>query len=188
MPGGARVQGDALLTKNKRRYLILPTVASLVLLADRLTKHLVRASIGPGQSVPLASWLTPVLQITYVTNTGAAFGLFPGWSQILIAIAVIVIVALVWYYFQLPDGQWLMHVALGLQLGGATGNLIDRLRFSGSVLDFIDLNFWPLRQWPVFNVADSSIVVGVTLLTLLMVWEEWHGEQAKRQLATAEDD
>jgi signal peptidase II len=129
-----------------------------------------------------------VLQITYVTNTGAAFGLFPNWSQLFIAVAVIVIVALVWYYFQLPDGQWLMHVALGLQLGGATGNFIDRLRFGGSVVDFIDLNFWPLRRWPVFNVADSSIVVGVALLTLLMMWEERREERASRQLATAEDD
>jgi signal peptidase II len=166
----------------------LPVVAALVLLADQVTKYLVRANLRPGQSLPLVRWLTPVLQITYVTNTGAAFGLFPGWSQILIPVAVIVVAALVWYYFQLPDGQLLMHVALGLQLGGASGNLIDRLRFGGSVVDFIDLNFWPLRRWPVFNVADSSIVVGVTLLTLLTMWEEWHEERANRQLAMAEDD
>jgi signal peptidase II len=163
-------------------------VAGFVLLADQATKHLVRASLGPGQSLPLAPWLTPVLQLTYVTNTGAAFGLFPDWSRIFIAVAVIVVVALVWYYLQLPEGQWLMHLALGLQLGGATGNLIDRLRFGGSVVDFIDLNFWPLRRWPVFNVADSSIVVGVTLLTLLMMWEERREERANTQLATAEDD
>jgi signal peptidase II len=168
--------------------LILPVVAALVLLADQATKYLVRANLSPGQSLPLAPWLTPVLQITYVTNTGAAFGLFPGWSQILIAVAVIVIAALVWYYFQLPDGQWLMHVALGLQLGGASGNLIDRLRFGGSVVDFVDLNIWPLRWWPVFNVADSSIVVGVIVLTLLMIWEERREERADRQLATVEDD
>jgi signal peptidase II len=166
----------------------LPVVAVLVVLADQATKYLVRANLRPGQSLSLAPWTTPVFQITYVTNTGAAFGLFPGWSQILIAIAVIVIAALVWYYFQLPDGQWLMHVALGLQLGGASGNLIDRLRFGGSVADFIDLNFWPLAWWPVFNVADSSIVVGVVLLALLMIWEEWREERANRQLATVEDD
>lgn len=172
----------------KRSSLILPVVAALVLLADQATKYLVRANLRPGQSRPLAPWLTPVLQITYVTNTGAAFGLFPGWSQILIAVAVIVIAALVWYYFQLPDGQWLVHVALGLQLGGASGNLLDRLRSGGSVVDFVDLNFWPLRWWPVFNVADSSIVIGVTLLTLLMVWEEWREQRSNRQLATVEDD
>jgi signal peptidase II len=172
----------------KPSSLILPVVAALVLLADQVTKHLVRASLGPGQSLSLAPWLTPVFKITYVTNTGAAFGLFPGWSKILIPIAVIVIVALVWYTFQLPDGQWLVHVALGLQLGGASGNLIDRLRFGGSVVDFIDLNFWPLRWWPVFNVADSSIVVGATLLTLLMIWEEWREGRGSSKLATVEDD
>jgi signal peptidase II len=172
----------------KRSTLILPVVAALVLLADQATKHVVRSNVVPGQSLPLTPWLSPVLQITYVTNTGAAFGLFPEWSQILIAIAVVVIVALVWYYFQLPDGEWVMQMALGLQLGGATGNLIDRLRFGGSVVDFIDLNFWPLRRWPVFNVADSSIVVGVTLLTLLMMWEEWREGHANQRLATAEDE
>jgi signal peptidase II len=101
---------------------------------------------------------------------------------------VIVIVALVWYYVQLSDGQWPVQVALGLQLGGAIGNLIDRLHFAGSVVDFIDLNFWPLARWPVFNIADSSIVVGVTLLTLLMISEEWLAERGKAQLAPASDD
>jgi signal peptidase II len=176
------------LRNRKQSNLILPVVAALVLLTDQATKHFVRTRLAPGQSMPLAPWLTPVLQITHVTNTGAAFGLFRGWSQVFIGVAVIVIVALIWYYLQLPDGQRLLHVALGLQLGGATGNLTDRLRFSGSVLDFVDLNFWPLRRWPVFNVADSSIVVGVALLTLLMVWEEWREERANRQLATAGDD
>ncbi|MGD2148516.1 MAG: signal peptidase II [Anaerolineae bacterium] len=176
------------MTSRAQRYLILPAVATLVVLADQVTKHLVRGRLAPGQSMTLAPWLTPVLQVTHVTNTGAAFGLFRGFSQVFIGVAVIVIVALIWYYLQLPRGQWLLHMALGLQLGGATGNLIDRLRFGGSVLDFVDLNFWPLRRWPVFNVADSSIVVGVALLTLTMLWEEWREGQTSRQLATAEDD
>jgi signal peptidase II len=138
--------------------------------------------------VDLAPWLASVFQVTYVTNSGAAFGLFPSWGQFLVVVAVIVIVALVWYYFRLSDGHWLVQLALGLQLGGASGNLFDRLRFGGSVVDFIDLNFWPLRRWPVFNLADASIVVGVTLLTLLMFLEEWQEERGNRQLATAEDE
>lgn len=171
-----------------RQFLILPLTAALSVLADQVTKQVVRQGLAPGQSLVLSRPLGRVFSVTYVTNSGAAFGLFPGWSQVFVVIAVIVIVALIWYYVQLSDGQWLVQLALGLQLGGAIGNLIDRLRFGGSVVDFIDLNFWPLARWPVFNIADSSIVVGVTLLTLLMIAEEWFEGRVDRQLAPAADD
>jgi len=175
--------------KNRTRgSLILPLVAALSVAADQASKHSVRENLIPGQSLDLTPGLSSVLRITYVTNTGAAFGLFPGWSQVFVAVAVVVIVALVWYYVQLSDGQSLVQLALGLQLGGAIGNLIDRLRFGGSVVDFIDLNFWPLRRWPVFNLADASIVTGVTVLTLLMLWEECQDWRTSRQLAPAADE
>ena len=154
-----------------RSLVILPLVAGLSVLADQVSKYVVRANLRPGQSMELTPWLGSVFQVTYVTNSGAAFGLFQGWSSVFIVIAIVVIVALVWYYLQLSDGEWLVQLALGLQLGGAVGNLIDRLRFGGSVVDFIDLNFWPLQNWPVFNIADSSIVVGVSVLTLVMLCE-----------------
>lgn len=172
----------------KRVSLILAVSAAVVLLADQVTKYLVRANLKPGQSVDLAAWLSSVFRVTYVTNSGAAFGLLPGWGQFFVVVAVIVIVGVVWYYIRLSDGHWLVQLALGLQLGGASGNLVDRLRYGGSVLDFIDLNFWPLHGWPVFNLADASIVGGVTLLTLLMLWEERQAEGGSQQLATAEDD
>ena len=167
---------------------VVPLVAALSLLADQVTKHLVRSSLTRGQSTVLTPWLGSVFQITYVTNSGAAFGLFQGWNHVFIGVAVIVIVALIWYYVRLSDGQWLLQLALGFQLGGAIGNLVDRLRFGGSVVDFIDLNFWPLRRWPVFNFADASIVVGVSLLTVLMLWEEWREERTGGQLAPAADE
>ena len=172
----------------KRGSLVLPLTAALSILADQVTKHFVRESLRRGQSIELGPWLGEVFQITYVTNTGAAFGLFPDSSQVFIVIAVVVIGALLWYYVQLPSREWLMQLALGLQLGGAIGNLIDRLRFAGSVIDFIDLNFWPLRRWPVFNLADASIVTGVVVLTSLMIWEEWQEESAGGELATAVDE
>jgi len=171
-----------------RTLVILPLVAGLSILADQVSKYVVRANLRPGQSMELTPWLESVFRLTYVTNSGAAFGLFQGWSSLFIVIAIVVIVALVWYYLQLSDGEWLVQVALGLQLGGAVGNLIDRLRFGGSVVDFVDLNFWPLRNWPVFNIADSSIVVGVTVLTLVMICEGWSEEHAEGQLATAADE
>ena len=174
---------------NRIRALVtLPLVAGLSVLADQITKYLVRSNLRPGQAIELTPWLSSIFQVTYVTNSGAAFGLFPGASSVFIVIAVVVIVALVWYYLRLSDGEWLVQLALGLQLGGAIGNLIDRLRFDGAVVDFIDLNFWPLQRWPVFNIADSSIVVGVSLLTLVMICEDWFKEPAGGQLAAAVDE
>jgi signal peptidase II len=147
-------------------------VAALILLADQISKHLVAARLEEGQSTDLAPWLTPIFRITHVTNTGVAFGLFPQGSYFFIVVAIIVIAAIILYYRHLPAGQWLTRVALSLQLGGASGNLLDRLRHQGRVVDFIDLNFWPLHNWPVSNIADISIVSGVILLTIMMLWEE----------------
>lgn len=155
----------------------MPVIAALVLLVDQLSKHLIVATLRHGQSRSIPG-LASVFHLTYVTNTGAAFGLLPSWGDVFVVIAFIVIVGLVLYYFHLPDGQWLVRVALGFQLGGALGNLVDRLH-RGFVVDFIDLNFWPLTYWPVFNLADTSIVIGVVVLTALMFWEEWRGETAQ---------
>jgi len=149
----------------------LPLVAGLVLLLDQVSKHLVLSGLVQGQSLAIAPWLTPVLVFTRTTNTGAAFGLFPGASTLFTVVAVVVAVAIAMYGRRIPAGQWLPRVALGMQLGGALGNLADRLA-RGSVVDFIDVQFWPLRNYPIFNVADSCIVVGVAILFLVLAWEE----------------
>jgi signal peptidase II len=94
----------------------------------------------------------------------------PGMSDLFVVIALVVVAILLFYYRQLPRGQWLVRAALGLQLGGALGNLLDRL-IRGSVVDFVDVNFWPLREWPVFNVADASIVAGVVFLGISLLRE-----------------
>ena len=161
--------------------LVLPAVTALVLLVDQLSKHLVAARLAEGQSWDIVPWLAPVFRITHTTNTGAAFGLFPRWGNLFIVVAAAVIVAIIVYHHQVTDGQRLMRMSLGLQLGGAIGNLVDRL-VRGSVVDFIDLSFWPLHEWPVFNLADASIVTGVTLLALLVLWEE-RREPGERQAA-----
>jgi len=169
------------LKRIRREILILPAVAALVLLVDQVSKHLVAAWLTEGQSWNIVPWLAPVFRITHATNTGAAFGLLPQWGNFFIIVAVVVIVVIIIFHRQVPDGQWLMRTALGLQLGGAIGNLVDRLS-RGSVVDFIDLSFWPLHEWPVFNLADASIVTGVALLALLMLWEERH-ELSRQQVA-----
>jgi signal peptidase II len=146
--------------------------AALILIADQVSKHLVRTSLTEGQSWDIAPWLAPIVRVTYVTNTGVAFGMFQGLGKLGILVAVVVIVLILYYYRQLPEGQWLMRAVLGLALGGACGNLIDRLRFDGTVLDFIDFNFWPFQNFPVSNIADVSIVSGVSLMMLMLLWED----------------
>ena len=130
-------------------------ISGLTLLADRLTKQLVIASFHPGQSLPL---IPSILHLTYVQNTGAAFGLFKGRQLLFIVISVAVIGWISRELLTRPPTDARVTWACGLILGGAVGNLIDRLRV-GYVVDFIDL-----RVWPVFNVGDSAITIGIALL------------------------
>lgn len=148
------------------RWLALVLVAALAVLADQASKAYVVAHLDLHASwMPLAA-LEPVFRFTHVHNTGAAFGIFPEGGSVFLLIAVVVSALIVYYYHQLPAGAWLVRLALGLQLGGALGNVIDRVRL-GYVVDFLDVAFWP-----VFNVADSCVVVGVVLLALAVLREE----------------
>lgn len=134
-------------------FLVLLTVP-LVLAIDQITKQLVRANLNLGESWPA----TGFVRLTHGTNTGTAFGLFPNQTLVLIVASVIAIGFLIYFYRTHALPMPLLRFAIGLQLGGALGNLIDRLR-TGAVVDFIDVG-----RWPIFNVADSSIVVGMALL------------------------
>ena len=132
---------------------LLPTIPA-VLVLDQLSKYLIRVNMELGESWPAAG----LLRLTYGTNTGSAFGLFPNQTLILIVASVIAIGFLVYFYRTYALPKPLLRFAIGLQLGGAIGNLIDRLR-AGEVVDFIDVG-----RWPIFNLADSAIVIGMTLL------------------------
>ena len=162
------------MTKRFEEKIILPAVALLTLVADQISKHLVLSNLNPGQSWNPVTSLTPWVSITHVTNTGAAFGLFPDRGSLFVVIAVTVVVAIIFYYRHLPTGQWWIKVSLGLQLGGALGNLLDRLRM-GYVIDFIDF-----KIWPVFNLADSSIVVGVAILAYYLLRERDEKENGEQ--------
>ncbi len=153
----------------------------MALALDQLSKSWVIAHMSLGESREVASWLAPLFSLTYVTNTGIVFGLFQGMGDVLLIVVFIAIGAILLYYRHLPSGPIPLHVALGLQMGGALGNLVDRLT-RGAVVDFIDLNFWPLHHWPIFNLADASIVTGVVLLLLVMLTEK------ERQPAPASDE
>lgn len=127
-------------------------VAGLVVLIDQATKAIAAAKLSHGNSFPAVGDL---VSFTLVQNTGAGFGLFRNQIFILVLISIAAIFFTVYYMLKKRPGYYL---PLALILGGAAGNLIDRLRF-GHVIDFIDLHWWP-----VFNVADSCITVGSVML------------------------
>jgi signal peptidase II len=130
-------------------------VAGFIFAFDQLTKAAIRDWLAVGESWPSDGWL---VKITHVTNSGAAFGILQDAGLFLTITAVIAIGAIVFYYLYPPMDHGLLRVALGLELGGAAGNLADRLRF-GHVTDFIDF-----PRYPEFNVADSSIVIGLVII------------------------
>jgi len=153
---------------------VLFLVAALVILADHVTKLFIESWLPLYQSWAPFPEYADYFRLTHVTNTGAAFGLFPGGSAVFAVIAITVAIIIIVYNYQLPGGQLWLRIALGFQLGGALGNLIDRLRL-GHVTDFLD--FGP---WPVFNLADASVVTGVIILAILMLFErpEMDGSQS----------
>jgi signal peptidase II len=110
--------------------------------------------------------LENVIRFTHTANSGAVFGLFQGTGMFFAVLAVIVAGAIIYFNVTLPGGQWLLRLALGLQLGGALGNLVDRLR-QGHVTDFIDIG-----PWYIFNVADMAIVGGVILFGIVLIRDE----------------
>ena len=137
-------------------------LAALVVALDLWTKHLATANLELYRPVPVTGWMN----LTLAHNTGAAFSLFAdaaGWQRwFFIVVASGISVFLVIWLWRLPLSARLLPAALMLILGGAIGNLVDRVRL-GYVVDFIDLHYnnW---HWPAFNLADSAIVIGVTLM------------------------
>lgn len=137
--------------------LVYVTAAAIVA-ADQAAKLAAVHWLRPAESVPVTSWLS----LTWATNTGGAFGIFDSSTGVLAAIAGIVVVALVLVAPRLGPSR-LLAVAVATVMGGALGNLIDRVRV-GYVIDYIDVHFWP-----VFNIADIAITVGAGLLIIAMV-------------------
>ncbi len=133
-------------------------VAAAVIAVDQVTKYLVRANMYLGQSVPESG----PMRLVRVSNTGAAFGMLQGQTFFLTVTTLLGLGAILLYYLYPPMDNRVLRMALGLQLGGAIGNLSDRIRV-GEVTDFIQ---WP--HWPAFNVADSAITVGVVAIVVFL--------------------
>ncbi len=157
--------------------LLFAVTAMAVLAFDQVTKRAIAERLPegarwPGPEHPISNIFT----FTHVHNTGMAFGLGQGNSMVFLALALVVTMILVIWQWRLEPEARLMRVALGLQVGGALGNAIDRIR-QGWVTDFLDF-----QVWPVFNVADSAISVGVAILA----WGLWLEGRAESERLRAD--
>ena len=154
-------------------YAQLILIAGIIILLDQLTKYLVRTNIPMNTVYRPELWISQYARIVHVNNSGAAFGMFRNLGNVFSILSFGVSLVILYYFPQVPRKEWYLRIALGLLLGGAIGNLIDRLLFEGHVTDFISLG-----NIPVFNVADSSISTGVVILFLVM----WFQERQKKTL------
>ena len=141
----------------------LLSVSSLVVIVDRLTKYFLFRDLSEGESIRLIPGL---FHITLVLNSGVAFGLFKGKGLFFTVTSALVMVFICLYIWRTGCKDLLTLTALGLILGGAAGNLIDRVLF-GYVIDFLDF-----RIWPVFNIADASITIGAFILAIRLIFDK----------------
>lgn len=157
------------MNRKWKDYFVLFGIGGVIVTLDQWTKWLVRTNL-PFQGTWLPQgweWLSPYARIVHWENRGAAFGMFQNASLVFTVLAFLVIAAILYYFPHVGVEDWPLRVAMGMQLGGAAGNLIDRLTLQGGVTDFISVG-----TFPVFNIADSSISVGVAVLILGVWWKE----------------
>lgn len=173
---GAAFKGIA---DEPRRYLFLAAVAGTVFVLDQITKAIVQKTMPLHESIPVIDGL---FSLTYIRNPGAAFGLFAEHGNGLrmaffVTISVVALLFLWTLFAKTPREAFVGRLSIAMVMGGAMGNLIDRIRF-GEVVDFLDF-YIGSYHWPAFNVADSSISIGVALMV-------WYFIQADRVARTSD--
>lgn len=159
---------------------LLIGVATLVVFFDQLTKTLVRQHLALGESWMPLKWLEPFARIVHWHNTGAAFGIFQNGNLVLKVLSMVIAIAILFYFQKIDCKETLARVALSMQFGGALGNLVDRFKL-GHVTDFISVG-----TFPVFNVADANVTVGVALLVLAIILQERKTARSLESTSTAE--
>tara|TARA_Y100000588_G_C14097726_1_gene857373 strand:- start:327 stop:827 length:501 start_codon:yes stop_codon:yes gene_type:complete len=144
------------LLKDKLFWTLFP----LIFIFDQITKYLVYKNLALGQSIPDDF----IIKITYARNTGTAFSLFSSYGSLLLIISIFVAVFFTIYFLMIEKPKLTMRLFISLVVAGALGNIIDRVRF-GYVNDFIDVGFWPI-----FNIADSSISIALTIYFIDLIF------------------
>lgn len=165
---------EARLKKYLKAYTFLLPISLFLIALDQWTKNLVRENLILNEFWMPVEWLEPYLRIVNWHNTGAAFGIFQGMNSVFMVLAFVIIGLILVYFPMIPAEDMFFRLALSLQMAGAAGNLIDRL-YRGYVTDFISVG-----RFPVFNVADSCITMGVVVLLIGMWIEERRTQHESR--------
>jgi signal peptidase II len=173
---------EDLLKKIFSNYWKLTGIAAVIIFFDQFTKSLVLKNIPLGDMISPIPAFSSFFRFIHWYNTGVAFGMFQGKNGIFIALAVIVSLVIIYYYPHIPANEWPLKIALSMQLAGALGNVIDRI-FVGYVVDFISIG-----NFPVFNVADASITIGVAVLIVGMWIEERNQKIMNQEAGILSDD
>lgn len=154
----------------RRAWLVL-IIAGIVIALDQWTKELVRQSIPDYTSIIPIPALGEYFVFEHVHNYGAAFGILQNQGNFFIIVAVVVVIGILAYLHYLPTEDWIVRLLLGLMLGGAVGNVIDRIN-QGYVTDFVKMGIPGVYYWPNYNIADSAIVLGVIGLGIYVVIDD----------------
>jgi signal peptidase II len=165
-----------------KHYKLLYITAAIIVL-DQVTKFLVKSSMHLNESIPIIS---NYLRLTYIENTGMAFGIQFGENIFFTIFAIIASIMIFVYLLKMKGEHWIARLAVAIILGGAIGNLTDRI-IRGGVVDFIDCEFFDIHipafkllfinfpgygldRWPVYNIADAAVTVGMVLLLIFVLW------------------
>jgi signal peptidase II len=159
-------------------YAGLVLIAGIVILLDQVTKAVLRQNLMFGEIYRPELWISQYIRFIHLRNTAATNGMFQNMSRVLIVFPFVVTIVILYYFPRVSRRDWLIRLGLGLYLGGALGNLIDRLR-QGYVTDFISVGYFP-----VFNLSDACVSLGVVCLFIGL----WLHEKAKQGSHTSRDE
>ena len=151
--------------------LLILVVSVLVIVADQITKFAVVKFIPLFDSIPEDG----IIRLTHLANTGSAFGLFQGMNSFLAVFGVIGVFFILYFYKTDSNRDPILTIALAFVLGGAIGNLIDRI-YRGAVVDFIDVELWNGIHFPSFNIADSSLSLGAFLIVVYWIYTKYFAQ------------
>lgn len=158
--------------RNQRVWMMPVGVAAVALILDQLSKWWVTQALGPETMTTSIALVGNDIRIVYSHNTGVAFSLFQGHSELLTVVALMIIAgALYFYRTQMPNERLSAQLTMGFILGGALGNVVDRIRL-GYVVDFISVGWWPI-----FNLADSFICIGAAMLMFQIIRDDLGSRQ-----------
>ena len=169
----------------KLKYLILLSISGAIISFDQYTKHLIISTFALGESVSI---IPGYFSFTYIRNPGAAFGMMNTWDPqfripFFILMPLLALVAILYVFRKIEEKERLLVVTLSLIIGGAIGNLIDRIAYN-YVIDFLDF-FWRYgAHFPAFNIADSTISIGVALLLFDLIQKECIDKKMKNKKVT----